>query len=113
LPFAAIFFWEPERRARLKAELDAIYALLYGLNRKQLRYILDPADLTVKELEDILSDFEETEAPLDEGGYEKRRKQSDFPGQTFRVLRDKEIKEYGFYRTRRYVLEAFARSQDF
>jgi type I restriction-modification system DNA methylase subunit len=103
------FFWEPERRARLKAELDAIYALLYGLNCKQLRYILDPADLTVKELEDILSDFEETEDSLDEGGYEKRRKQSDFPGQTFRVLRDKEIREYGFYRTRRYVLEAWAR----
>lgn len=31
----------------------------------------------------------------------------DFPGETFRVLKDKEIRLYGEYRTRRLVLEAW------
>jgi hypothetical protein len=30
----------------------------------------------------------------------------DFPGETFRVLKEKEEKQYGEYRTRRLVLEA-------
>jgi hypothetical protein len=33
----------------------------------------------------------------------------DFPGETFRVLKKKEIKRYGEYRTRRLVLEAWDR----
>ena len=33
----------------------------------------------------------------------------DFPGETFRVLREKEMKAYGEYRTRRLVLEAWER----
>ena len=32
---------------------------------------------------------------------------SDFPGETFRVLKEKEEKQYGEYRTRRLVLEAW------
>jgi hypothetical protein len=52
-------------------------ARLYGLTRDELRYILDPKD--------VYGD--------------------DFPGETFRVLREKEIKQYGEYRTRRLVLE--------
>lgn len=36
---------DPERRALLRAELDACYARLYGLNRDELRYILDPQDV--------------------------------------------------------------------
>lgn len=103
------FQWDEERRARLRAELDAYYARLYGLNRKQLRYILDPQDLTEGELKDILSDYEEVEDPLDEAAYRKRRERSRFPGETFRVLREKEIKRYGEYRTRRLVLEAWER----
>ena len=39
------FPFDPERRAVLRAELDAYYACLYGLNRDELRYILDPADV--------------------------------------------------------------------
>src|SRR5690606_6768269 len=39
------FRWDPERRAILRAELDAYYARLYGLTRDELRYILDPADV--------------------------------------------------------------------
>jgi hypothetical protein len=59
--------------------LDARYARLYGLSRDDLRYILDPADLMGK----------------------------DYPSETFRVLKEKEIAEYGEFRTRRLVLEAW------
>jgi hypothetical protein len=52
---------------------------LYGLTRDELRYILDPKDV-----------FGE-----------------DFPSETFRVLKEKEEKEYGEYRTRRLVLAAY------
>ncbi|WP_038046377.1 Eco57I restriction-modification methylase domain-containing protein [Thermus caliditerrae] len=103
------FRWDEERRALLRAELDAYYAHLYGLNRKQLRYILDPQDLTPKELADILSDWEEVENPLDPQAYRRRREASAFPGETFRVLKEKEEKRFGEYRTRRLVLEAWAR----
>lgn len=75
------FKWDEERRARLQAELDAIFAKLYGLTRDELRYILDPADIYGE----------------------------DFPGETFRVLKKKELKKYGEYRTRRLVLEAWDR----
>jgi hypothetical protein len=101
------FRWDEDRRARLRAELDVIYARLYGLNRKQLRYILDPADLTEKELENILDNYEEVEDPLDEEAYRRRCEASTFPGETFRVLKEKEIKKYGFYRTRHLVLMAW------
>ena len=37
----APFVWNEERRARLRAELDAVYAHLYGLTREELTYILD------------------------------------------------------------------------
>jgi len=102
------FVWDEERRARLRAELDAYYARLYGLSRKQLRYILDPKDLTEEELRNILSDDEEVKDPLDEKAYQKRVEASRFPGETFRVLKDKkDIRRYGEYRTRRLVLEAW------
>ncbi|GAB4484538.1 MAG: hypothetical protein Fur0016_23750 [Anaerolineales bacterium] len=101
------FRWDEPRRARLRAELDAYYARLYGLTRKQLRYILDPADLTPRELEDILDPWEEVTDPLHPAGYAARAAQSDFPGETFRVLKEKEIREHGEYRTRRLVLEAW------
>lgn len=103
------FKWDEERRARLRAELDAVYAKLYGLNRKQLRYILDPADLTEKELENILDDYEEVDDPLDEEAYRRRCETSTFPGETFRVLKEKEIKQYGYYRTRRLILQVWER----
>lgn len=71
--------WNPERRAILRSELDAIYARLYGLTRNDLRYILDPSD--------IMGD--------------------DYPSETFRGLKSKEIRHLGEYRTRRLVLEAW------
>lgn len=106
IPFPP-FTWNEERRAIPRAELDAYYARLYGLTRKQLRYILDPADLTERELEDILDPREEVADPLDPAGYATRAAASTFPGETFRVLKEKEIRQYGEYRTRRLVLEAW------
>ena len=71
-----------QRRALLRAELDVVYAHLYGLSRDELRYILDPADVMG----------------------------ADYPSETFRVLKDKEMRLYGEYRTRRLVLAAWDRS---
>jgi hypothetical protein len=75
------FAWNPDRRAQLRAELDAYYARLYGLDRDELRYILDPADVMG----------------------------SDYPSETFRVLKNNEMRQFGEYRTRRLVLEAWDR----
>ncbi len=101
------FRWDEVRRAQLRAELDAYYSRLYGLNRKQLRYILDPADLTPRELVNILDPWEEINDPIDLAGYADRCARSTFPGETFRVLKEKEIRQFGEYRTRRLVLEAW------
>ena len=73
------FSFNPERRAQLRAELDAYFALLYGLTRDELRYILDPADVMG----------------------------SDYPSETFRVLKNGEQREFGEYRTQRLVLAAW------
>jgi len=78
------FGWNPERRANLRAELDAYYARLYGLTRDELRYILDPKDVMGE----------------------------DYPSETFRVLKEGEIRAYGEYRTRRLVLEAWDRQNN-
>lgn len=75
------FRWDNQRRALLRAELDAYYAKLYGLTRDELRYILDPADIY---------------GP-------------DFPSETFRVLKNNEMRQFGEYRTQRLVLEAWDR----
>jgi hypothetical protein len=77
------FKWDEERGAVLRAELDALYAKLNGLSFDELRYILDPADVYGPE----------------------------FPGETFRVLKTKEIKKFGEYRIRRLVLEAWERME--
>ncbi len=77
------FAWDENRRALLRAELDAFYARAYGLTRDEMRYILDPADV----------------------------KGPDYPSETFRVLKEKEIRRYGEYRTRRLVLEAWDRME--
>ncbi|MDH7504511.1 MAG: hypothetical protein QHJ82_17610, partial [Verrucomicrobiota bacterium] len=71
------------------------------MSRKQLRYILDPADLTPRELENILDPWEEVADPLDAAGYAARCAASDCPGETFRVLKEKELARFGEYRTRR------------
>ena len=73
------WIYNPERRAILQAELDAIFAHLYGLNTEDLRYILDPEEVCGKGC----------------------------INETFRVLKDNEIRQYGEYRTKRLVLEAW------
>ena len=75
------WIFNPERRAVLQAELDAIIGHLYGLNTEDMRYILDPEDVCG-------------------------------PGcinETFRVLKDSEIRQYGEYRTKRLVMDAWYR----
>jgi hypothetical protein len=76
LPFA----FDSDRRAVLRAELDAYYARLYGLTRDELRYILDPADVMGE----------------------------DYPSETFRILKNKErIPGTEQYRTQQLVLAAW------
>ncbi|MBB2793629.1 UNVERIFIED_ORG: hypothetical protein GGD58_002488 [Rhizobium pisi] len=77
------FAWDEDRRAHLRADLDALYARAYGLTRDELRYILDPADV----------------------------KGPDYPSETFRVLKEKEIRQHGEYRTRRLILAAWDRME--
>jgi len=72
------FEFDPERRAKLRAELDAYYARLYGLDREAIRFILDPQSV--------------------KPGY---------PSETFSVLKRSEERELGEYRTQRLVLEAW------
>nr|EDZ37963.1 MAG: superfamily II DNA/RNA helicase [Leptospirillum sp. Group II '5-way CG'] len=73
------FPWDSNRRAMLRAELDAFYAKKYGLNRQELEFILDPADVYGE----------------------------DFPSVTFPGLKKNELREFGEYRTKRLVLEAW------
>lgn len=77
------FSWNEERRANLQADLDAFYARAYGLSRDELRYILDPVDL----------------------------RGPNYPSETFRVLKETETRNYGEYRTRRLVLDAWDRME--
>ena len=73
------FAFDSQRRATLRTELDSYYARLYGLTRDDLRYILDPAEVMGE----------------------------DYPSETFRVLKNKELREFGEYRTQRLVLAAW------
>jgi hypothetical protein len=66
-----------------RADLDAVYARAYGLTLDELRYILAPADV----------------------------KGQGYPSETFRVLKGKEIRHHGEYRTRRLVLAAWGRME--
>ncbi|MBN2091253.1 hypothetical protein JW964_16705 [candidate division KSB1 bacterium] len=73
---------DEELPAILKTEPDAIYARLYGFTIEELRYIPDPQD---------------SYCP-------------DFPGETFRMLKEKAIRKYREYRTRSLRVEARERS---
>ena len=61
------FRWDPERRALLRAELDAAFFHLYGLERDDVDYVMD----------------------------------------TFWVVRDRDVKAHGEYRTKRLILEIY------
>ncbi len=75
------FVFDPQRRAVLRAELDAFFARLYSLTRDELRFILDPSDVFGQ----------------------------DYPTETFRVLKKNDIQRYGEYRTAKLVLSAWDR----
>jgi hypothetical protein len=77
------FVWDEERRAILRAEIDAWYGHAYGLTRDQLRYILDPAEIM---------------GP-------------DFPSETFRVLKKNELLRLKEYRTQILILDAWDRME--
>ena len=57
--------------------MDAYYARLYGLTCDELRYILDPKEV--------------------HGDDPSTGLRAGFPGETFRVLKEKEIRLYGEY----------------
>lgn len=78
------FAWKEDRRAQLRAELDAFFARKYGLTEEEQRYVLDPATV----------------------------KGASYPSETFRVLKEKEIRLYGEYRTERLVLEAWQQMEE-
>jgi hypothetical protein len=63
------FRWDEERRALLRAELDAAYFHLYGLDREDTEYVLD----------------------------------------TFRLVRIRDEKQHGEYRTKRLILDVYDR----
>lgn len=78
------FPWDETRRSVLRAELDARVARRYGLERRDLHFILDPAEVMG----------------------------ADYPTETFRVLKENEKKRFsGVYRTRQLVLEAWDRDE--
>ena len=77
------FVWDQDCRVHLRAEFDAFYARAYGLTRDELRFILDPADV----------------------------KGPDHPSESFRVLKEKEIRQHDEYRTQCLVLEAWDRME--
>ena len=77
--YPAYTFQEPRERLKIRAELDAYIAKMYGLTREELQYILDP----------------------------KAVMGPDHPSETFETLKKKEIKLYGEYLTQRLVLTAY------
>jgi hypothetical protein len=66
------FHWDPERRALLRADLDAGFLHIYGLNRDEAEHVLD----------------------------------------SFPVVRKYEERDFGEFRTKRLVLEAYDRMAD-
>ncbi len=75
------FVWHEDRRAHLRADLDAFYARSYNLSRDDLCFILDPVEVMGTE----------------------------YPSETFRILKEKEMRQHGEYRTKRLVLNAWDR----
>lgn len=75
------FPWNPDRRHKLKCELDAYYAHLYGLDRDELLYILDPQNVMPE----------------------------DYPSVTFPGLKRKELAEFDEYRTQVRVMAEYER----
>jgi hypothetical protein len=61
------FRWDEQRRYQIRAELDAMFFHLYGLERDDVEYVMD----------------------------------------TFPIVRDRDVKAHGEYRTKRVILEIY------
>ncbi len=73
-------FLDQDKRFQAPEQSEPDYDTPKGLEQcNELRYVLDPADVM---------------------GF-------DYPSETFRVLKNNELREFGEYRTRRLVLEAW------
>ena len=73
---------DPDRRAECAAEIDALVARkVYGLTKREMLYILGPANILGEDC-----------------GIE-----------TFKALRNREIRELGEFRTQRLILDAWDR----
>jgi hypothetical protein len=82
LPSVADVVEDPSRRAVLAAEIDVLVARdVYGLTQDEMLYILDPANILGKDC-----------------GIE-----------TFKALRNREVREFGDYRTQTLILDAWQR----
>jgi hypothetical protein len=75
------YSFDPDRRHILQSELDAYIGHMWGLDRAEVEFILNP----------------------------QRTLGIDYPTETFRGLRSFELKQFGEYRTERRVLEAWDR----
>lgn len=81
------FRWDTQYRLQIQCELDAYFAYKYGLEEEELKYILDPS------------------TSLLAGATQEERDK--FPGETFRVLKNKELKKYNEFRTYKLVMQAW------
>ena len=77
------FLWSLLDREVLRSQIDAFYARAYGLTKDELLFVLDPQSL----------------------------KGSDYPSETFSVLKTDEEAKYGEYRTRKLVLREWERME--
>ena len=76
---------DPDRRAERAAEIDVLVAReVYGLTKQEMLYILDPAN--------VLGE--------------------DCTVETFKALRNREIREFGEYRTQNLILTAWNRLEE-
>lgn len=71
--------WNPAQRRKAKAEIDAFFAKKYGLDRRELEYILYP--------QSVMGD--------------------DHPSETFRIMRTKEMQENGKFEYAELVLNSW------
>jgi hypothetical protein len=74
----------PESRATMRAEIDAVMAKKFGLTRSELRYILNPKEVMGES----------------------------YPSESFTVLMNNELREFGEYRTSKTLLKAWDKFYD-
>lgn len=94
------FRWDSAHRHRVQCELDAFFFYKYGFDSKE-----DENKKPEDRAEEVVKYILDPSSSLLAGETEERRKS--FPGETFRVLKDKETRKYGEFLTARLVLEAW------